>query len=225
MVFPCDRKIFDGDDDRDTLRQLLPVLRDIVDHHVRGTRFGIGVDASDGLLRQEAKRLSTDVDGREGRRLGRRRGEEAVEINALFYNALRLWKTGSALRDGIVQPSGWLTTPTDARFVQPSILVWRGRISLRRRRRRGRRRFILSSNQVLAMSLTHPVLDGSRWHSVLDVVRQRLLTPYGLRTLAPGHRLLAQCTAICARATRRITRAPSGHGSSVPTWMQAPRSS
>ena len=42
-------------------------------------------------------------------------------------------------------------------------------------------------NQVLAISLRHPVLDRSRWESVLEVVRQRLLTPVGLRSLAPGH--------------------------------------
>jgi glycogen debranching enzyme len=42
-------------------------------------------------------------------------------------------------------------------------------------------------NQVLAISLDHPVLDESRWKPVMDVVTQRLLTPVGLRSLAPGH--------------------------------------
>jgi glycogen debranching enzyme len=41
-------------------------------------------------------------------------------------------------------------------------------------------------NQLLAISLTHPVLDPSRWARVLDVTRERLLTPLGLRSLAPG---------------------------------------
>ena len=40
---------------------------------------------------------------------------------------------------------------------------------------------------MLAISLRHPVLDRSRWEPVLDVVRERLLTPVGLRSLAPGH--------------------------------------
>ena len=43
-------------------------------------------------------------------------------------------------------------------------------------------------NQVLAIALPHPVLDPDRWEAVLKVVRARLLTPVGLRTLAPGHR-------------------------------------
>jgi glycogen debranching enzyme len=42
-------------------------------------------------------------------------------------------------------------------------------------------------NQVLAISLEHPVLDPARWEAVLKTVGERLLTPVGLRTLAPGH--------------------------------------
>ena len=42
-------------------------------------------------------------------------------------------------------------------------------------------------NQVFAISLPHAVLDQERWPRVLEVVRQRLLTPVGLRSLAPGH--------------------------------------
>src|SRR5262249_32360275 len=42
-------------------------------------------------------------------------------------------------------------------------------------------------NQLFAFSLRHEVLDRARWAPVLDVVRERLLTPVGLRSLAPGH--------------------------------------
>src|SRR5262249_50426662 len=42
-------------------------------------------------------------------------------------------------------------------------------------------------NQVLAISLTHAVLEEAHWDSVLNVVRKRLLTPVGLRSLAPDH--------------------------------------
>jgi predicted glycogen debranching enzyme len=41
-------------------------------------------------------------------------------------------------------------------------------------------------NQVFAISLSHPILDQARWAPILDVVRERLLTPVGLRSLAPG---------------------------------------
>src|SRR5262249_17873662 len=42
-------------------------------------------------------------------------------------------------------------------------------------------------NQVFAISLDHPILDRARWQPVLKVVEQKLLTPVGLRSLAPGH--------------------------------------
>ena len=56
--------------DRGTLRLVLPRLREIVARHRQGTRFGIGVDPADGLLRQGAEGLSAYLDGCQGRRLG-----------------------------------------------------------------------------------------------------------------------------------------------------------
>ncbi len=77
-------------DDRATLRLLLPKLLDIVAHHLHGTRFGIGVDAHDGLLRQgqEGYQL-TWMDAKVGDWVVTPRRGKAVEINALWYNALR----------------------------------------------------------------------------------------------------------------------------------------
>jgi glycogen debranching enzyme len=48
-------------------------------------------------------------------------------------------------------------------------------------------------NQVLAISLEHPILDPARWESVMRVVHDRLLTPVGLRSLAPGHPDYKEC--------------------------------
>ena len=45
----------------------------------------------------------------------------------------------------------------------------------------------LRPNQLLAFSLDYPILDRERWQPVLDTVRDHLLTPVGLRSLAPGH--------------------------------------
>lgn len=77
--------------DRATLTLLLPKLLDIVEHHWRGTRFGIGVDPRDGLLSQgqEGYQL-TWMDAKVGDWVVTPRRGKAVEINALWYNALRL---------------------------------------------------------------------------------------------------------------------------------------
>ena len=42
-------------------------------------------------------------------------------------------------------------------------------------------------NQVLAVSLTHPILAGQHWGAVLDVVHEKLVTPVGLRSLSKDH--------------------------------------
>src|SRR6185295_18517334 len=45
----------------------------------------------------------------------------------------------------------------------------------------------LRPNQLLAISLPHPILNEERWKPVLQIVEQELLTPYGLRSLSPHH--------------------------------------
>ena len=77
--------------DRTTLQLLLPKFRDIVACHLRGTRFGIRVDPADGLLGQgqEGYQL-TWMDAKVGDWVVTPRRGKAVEINALWYNALRL---------------------------------------------------------------------------------------------------------------------------------------
>src|SRR5262249_14880699 len=76
--------------DRETLRRLLPKLLDVIDHHLKGTRFGIGVERADGLLRQGAEGYQlTWMDAKVGDWVVTPRRGKAVEINALWYNALR----------------------------------------------------------------------------------------------------------------------------------------
>jgi predicted glycogen debranching enzyme len=175
--------------DRELLLTLLPVLSSIVEHHLRGTRFGIGVDPADGLLRQGAEGYQlTWMDAKVGDWVVTPRRGKAVEINALWYNALRLMEQwlAEAGRAGESAAMGRHAERVHASF---------------------NRRFWYESggylydvvdgeagddpacrpNQVFAISLTHAVLGRARWEPVMDVVTQRLLTPLGLRSLAPGH--------------------------------------
>src|SRR6516164_8053475 len=84
-------RYLEATNDRETLRLLLPTLRDVVHHHVVGTRFNIGVDPADGLLRQGASGYQlTWMDAKVGNWVVTPRRGKAVEINALWYNAIRL---------------------------------------------------------------------------------------------------------------------------------------
>src|SRR5437764_4728392 len=88
--------------DHSTLKLLLPALIDIVEKHLHGTKFNIHVDPSDGLLAQgEEGYQLTWMDAKIGDWVVTPRRGKAVEINALWYNALELlehWlqRTGSA---------------------------------------------------------------------------------------------------------------------------------
>jgi predicted glycogen debranching enzyme len=176
--------------DTTTLKLLLPKFENIVDCHTRGTRFGIGMDPADCLLRQGQQGYQlTWMDAKvDGWVVTPRRGK-AVEINALWYNALRLLEK-------------WLVeTGSDARATEVGELAARVRESFNARfwneaagylydvvdAEGGGNDDACRPNQVLAISLDNPVLDESRWHSVMDVVSAQLLTPVGLRSLAPGH--------------------------------------
>ena len=175
--------------DRGTLHGLLPVLIDIIEHHLAGTRFGIGVDAADGLLRQGADGYQlTWMDAKMGDWVVTPRRGKAVEINALWHNALRLM-------------AAWTAEAGDAeRAAQYGAAGDRAQASFNRRFWNPATGHLFDvvdgetgddpacrPNQVFAISLEHPVLDRERWQPVLDVVVEKLLTPYGLRTLSPDH--------------------------------------
>ncbi|HSF39366.1 MAG TPA: amylo-alpha-1,6-glucosidase, partial [Thermoanaerobaculia bacterium] len=177
--------------DRQTLELLLPTLMDIVDHHLRGTRFGIGVDPEDGLLRQGAEGYQlTWMDAKVDDWVVTPRRGKPVEINALWYNALRLLERWIAEergeRDDVARGLGEQAD--------------RARESFNRRfwyEGGGYLYDVIDGpegddsacrpNQIFAIALPYPVLDPGRWQAVLSVVEDRLLTPVGLRSLAPGH--------------------------------------
>jgi len=176
--------------DRSTLAAVVPILLDIVEHHVKGTRFGIGVDPADGLVRQgqEGYQL-TWMDAKvDGWVVTPRRGK-AVEINALWYNALRLLEawTREEGRTGDAGRLGLLAERTYRSFNERFWYAEGGYLYDVVDAETGGNDTACRPNQVLAISLDHPVLDRARWAAVMEVAQHRLLTPVGLRSLAPGH--------------------------------------
>jgi predicted glycogen debranching enzyme len=175
--------------DRATLTLILPKLLEIVEHHRRGTHFGIGVDLDDGLLwqGQEGYQL-TWMDAKVDDWVVTPRRGKAVEINALWYNALRLLE-GWVREEQGDQAAKSLSEQAEQAYASFNGRFWydeggylydvidgpRGNDPACR------------PNQVLAIALRHPILEPSRWEAVIGVVHQRLLTPVGLRSLAPDH--------------------------------------
>ncbi|HEY7314674.1 MAG TPA: amylo-alpha-1,6-glucosidase [Gemmataceae bacterium] len=174
--------------DGETVEFMMPIVRDIVDHHLRGTRFGIGVDTFDGLLRQgEEGYQLTWMDAKCGDWVVTPRRGKVVEINALWYNALR-WLEKWELSFGEKGKARAIAGHAE-----------RAQRSFNRRFWYAQGGYLYDvvdgekgddpscrPNQVFALSLSHPILDKQHWSAVMDVVQRRLLTPLGLRSLAPG---------------------------------------
>ena len=175
--------------DRRTLVKLLPLLRDIIDHHIKGTRFGIHVDPADGLLAQGTPDLPlTWMDAKVGDWVVTPRRGKAVEINALWFNALRvmsawLGRTGDA--DGARELSELADragASFNARFWNPATGHLHDLVDGEQGDDPSCR-----PNQLFAISLPNPVLDPAHWRSVLGAVERELVTPFGLRSLSPLH--------------------------------------
>jgi predicted glycogen debranching enzyme len=175
--------------DREALRALLPTLRAIISAHLHGTRFGIGVDRADGLLRQGAPGYQlTWMDAKVGDWVVTPRAGKAVEINALWYNALRLLEGWSREQgDGAMaaECARWAELARqsfNARFWNEAAgclfdVVDGGPAP----------DAAIRPNQLLAVSLPHAVLARERWEAVVATARRELLTPFGLRSLARSH--------------------------------------
>jgi glycogen debranching enzyme, archaeal type, putative len=173
--------------DRDTVRMLIPKLLDIVDHHLRGTLFNIHVDPADGLLSQgQVGYQLTWMDAKVGDWVVTPRRGKAVEINALWYNALRILETllrqesdeTNALKMAGHANRAWTSFNERFWYEEGQYLydVVDGEA--------GVNDAALRPNQIFALSLDNPVLVESRWQRIVEVVEDELLTPVGLRSLA-----------------------------------------
>jgi predicted glycogen debranching enzyme len=175
--------------DRALLQALLPQLVDIVDRHLAGTAFGIGVDPEDGLLRQGAPGYQlTWMDAKVGDWVVTPRRGKAVEINALWYNALCLladWQRRLGVRRSVEHYEAAAARARESfnrRFWNESTRHLYDVVD-----GEGGDDAACRPNQVIAVALGHPVLARRHWQSVLAAVRSELVTPFGLRTLSPRH--------------------------------------
>lgn len=161
-------------------------LLEIIDWHERGTRYGIHVDA-DGLLQAgEAGVQLTWMDARIGAWVVTPRIGKPVEIQALWYNALCVL-ADLAERFGDTahqQRCAQLAARAKASF---NLVFWNAEAGCLFDVVNGTKRdAAIRPNQIFAVSLAHTLLTPEHAQQVVAVVEGELLTPFGLRSLAPG---------------------------------------
>ncbi|HEX8708187.1 MAG TPA: amylo-alpha-1,6-glucosidase [Pyrinomonadaceae bacterium] len=162
---------------------LYEVLADIIRWHVRGTRFNIRVDG-DGLLYAGAEGVQlTWMDAKVGDWVVTPRRGKAVEIQALWYNALRLMEGLAARFADEANRKQYAEMAARARE-SFGPLFWNEEAGCLYDVVDGEEMDAsLRPNQIFAVSLPHPLLPEAQAQRVVATVRRELLTPYGLRSL------------------------------------------
>jgi predicted glycogen debranching enzyme len=167
-------------------KNLYPALESIIDWHVRGTRYGIHVDRDGLLMAGEPGVQLTWMDAKIGGWVVTPRHGKPVEIQALWYNALRIMERFARQfgDEHAADRCGERAVEARRSFQR---LFWNGD--------KGCLYDVVGPNgpdasvrpnQILALSLTHPIIGTERAKRVLDTVERELLTPFGLRSLSPA---------------------------------------
>jgi predicted glycogen debranching enzyme len=179
--------------DEQLLGELFPVLQTIIDCHRRGTRYQIHVDPSDGLLYAgEAGVQLTWMDVKIGNWVVTPRTGKAVELNALWYNALC---SMAAFAHQLGQPADVYTRLAElakAGFQQfwiPELAYCYDVIDTPEQKPDA----ALRPNQLLAVSLPHSPLTSEQQRAVVEICLRHLLSSHGLRSLARGHHGYTSC--------------------------------
>jgi predicted glycogen debranching enzyme len=159
----------------------------IIRSYQAGTRLGIGIDADGLLISHEPGRGTSWMDAKVGDWVITPRQGRPVELNALWYNALRI-------------VSGFLAEHGDPeRAKRYGSMANQVRASFLQRYRRSESDHLadvvdgpdgddwsVRPNQIFALSLPYPLIDGDEARAVLDAIARELLTDFGLRSLSPN---------------------------------------
>ena len=183
-MFVVAKKYYDKTKDDTLFEQgFYKILQDILKAHMEGTQFGIRMDDDGLLIAGDETTQLTWMDAKVDDWVVTPRHGKAVEINALWYNAVRVmeyfarrcghdekdWaRLGRAIKQNFTnvfwnEEDGCLYDCVHPDYCDASI----------------------RPNQVIALNLPYSPLTVDQMRSVLRVITEHLLTPYGLRTLSP----------------------------------------
>ena len=174
------------DDRKFILNEILPVLKNIIEWHFKGTRYHIHVD-SDGLLYAgEQGQQLTWMDARIGNWVVTPRMGKPVEIEALWYNALKIFETLLTM-NGETDQANEIAGKADQAKKSFDQKFWfsEGNYLADVIDPDGKPDYSIRPNQVFALSLPFHLVDGKKGKSVMNILRSKLYTPVGLRSLSP----------------------------------------
>ncbi len=165
--------------------ELMPILRDIISWHDRGTRYNIHVDTDGLLYAGEPGVQLTWMDAKVGNWVVTPRQGKAVEINALWFNALKIYSE-LASRYELSQEATLFARRAEALKQKFDEVFWNEDTGALYDYVDGEYKdAAIRPNQLFALSLPFPLLEKSKAEKVLRVVEEKLYTSVGLRSLSP----------------------------------------
>jgi len=166
--------------------ELYPIFADIILWHARGTRYGIKADESGLLASGEMGVQLTWMDAKAGDCVVTPRRGKPVEIQALWYNALCIMEDLASKFGNMAARKRYCLMATVAHW-SFNRLFWNEKLGcLYDVVNGGPPDPSIRPNQIFAVSLTHSMLPRDRARRVVEKVEEHLLTPFGLRSLAPS---------------------------------------
>ncbi len=214
------KKYIDATGDKDfVLNEILPVLKEIIDWHFKGTRYNIHVD-NDGLLYAgEAGLQLTWMDAKIGDWVVTPRMGKPVEIQALWYNALKIFAELLVMNK---QSADAASVELAAAKARQSFLdtYWyeAGNYLYDNIDENGIADASLRPNQLFALGLVYPIFeDSEKAKIILKTVGEKLYTPVGLRSLSPDDEKY-----IAVYGGDQYRRDSSYHQGTVWSWLLGP---
>jgi len=220
--FEAIRQYYAVSHDDPLLKELFPVLTDIIHWHQRGTRYGIHLDEDGLLYAGDGEWQLTWMDAKADDWVVTPRTGKAVEINALWYNALLIMAQFAEQLGVSAVPYREMATRTRQGFQR----FWSDALGYCQDvldTPTGGADAALRPNQIFAVALPTQadygpaLLTPPQQQAVVDTVAQHLLTSYGLRSLSPTH------PDYCGHyGGDRIARDGCYHQGTVWSWLIGP---
>jgi predicted glycogen debranching enzyme len=178
-------------DKKFVLEEILPVLKEIIDWHFKGTRYNIHVDEDGLLYAGEVGQQLTWMDARIGTWVVTPRIGKPVEIQALWYNVLKIFaellrmeSKGRNAASGLNLAEEYENKAAKAKESFDK-LFWfaEGNYLCDVIDENNKPDATLRPNQLFVISLPFALLEGKKAEAVLKIVEEKLYTPVGLRSL------------------------------------------
>ena len=184
--FDALRQYYDATSDRTLLEELFATLEEIINRYAHGTRYSIRMDEADGLLHAGESGIQlTWMDAKVGSQVMTPRIGKPIEVNALWYNALRTMARFAFILD---RPT-WEYNRLAERVLAGFARFWNANAHCCfdvLDGPDGGHDDAIRPNQIFAVSLPESPLAVEQRTAVVEICLRRLTTPYGLRTLDPA---------------------------------------